>query len=400
MEWTIVNARLVLPQGVQSGGLRVIGGRIAEVGSGVTAGAAAVDAEQRLLLPGLVDIHCHGGGGRDVLEDAPDGLAEIGRAHARFGTTSWLPTTWSVPKEALCAAVARVRKAVEQPGAGPEVLGVHLEGPYLNPEQKGAHDPALLRRPTPEEYEDLFRAGRRAGGGCVIRHWTVAPEVPGVMEFTWRARAEGVSVAIGHTQTTYEVIAEAVRAGAGHVTHLYNAMQGIHRGPISPGQGDGRLPGVVGAALDLDGLTVEVICDGVHVHPALVRLALRCKGLDKVALVSDAMSAAGQTGGDYYLSGDGRSIAVDASSATLAQEAGKLASSRFPLLHMVRTAVEKVGLPLPQAVRMAAENPARVIGAPDRKGRLAVGADADFFLMDDDWRVRAVWGRGARLATC
>ena len=388
MYWTITNARLVLPDGIRPGGIVIQDGKIAQAGPDISPAGRVLDAGGRLVLPGLVDIHCHGGDGHDVLENSMETLRTVGSAHARFGTTSWLPTTWSAPLEKLLEAVRCVRDAMGRSDLGPEVLGIHFEGPFLNAEQKGAHDPAFLCDPRAEIYEPLLLAARLPQGGCAIRHWTVAPELPGVPAFIRRAKAENISIAIGHSMATYEDVAEAALAGANHVTHLYNAMQGIHRGPLAPGQGNGRLPGVVGAALDLEALTVEVICDHVHVHPGLVRVAIRCKGMSKVLLVSDAMSAMGTSGASRHIAGG---------AGTLAAEPGKLASSPFPLLHMVRTMNQKVGVPLHQAVQMATVNPARIIGEEGRKGVLAPGFDADFFMMDDGWNVQATWSGGTKI---
>ena len=397
MQWVLTNARVVTADGIHPGCVVVADGKIVEVGADCARRGEVVDAGGRLVMPGFVDIHCHGGGGHDVLENRLDVLAAIGNAHARFGTTSWLPTTWSVPREQLVEAINCIREAMGRSDMGPEVLGVHLEGPFLNNEQKGAHETAHLRNPEPAEYEPMLKAASMPNGGCAIRHWTVAPELPGAADFIRRAKQHKISISLGHSMATYEIVAEAVAAGANHVTHLYNAMQGIHRGPLAPGQGNGRLPGVVGAALDLDGLTVEVICDHVHVHPGLVRMAIRCKGMENMLLVSDAMSAMGTVGMDNFQSGDGRAIEVAGASATLAQEAGKLASSPFPLLHMVRTMTEKVGVPLHLAVQMASANPARIIGMGDRKGRLAPGYDADFVVIDDAWQVHGTWCRGQKI---
>lgn len=325
----------------------VDGGVIVAAGKRGELGEATQVLEGSVLAPGYVDLHVHALDGRGLIGDIDvDGLS---RALLSRGVTSFLATTIATPVDDLEQLVQRV---LGTPVSGARLLGVHLEGPWLSARQAGAQPPHALTSPDLAGLERLL-----AAGPPVLL--TVAPELPGALEVIERAAAAGVRVALGHSDATYEEAAAGVRAGARHITHCFNAMSGLHH----------REPGLVGAALDLPELTVELIADGVHVHPAAARVLWRAVGADRMCLVSDAV--------DVELPGDVGVRLAD----------GTLAGSRVGLDGGVRNLVAW-GIPLADALRMASRTPAVAAGRPDL-GELALGCPADLVLLDADLGVQA-----------
>lgn len=373
----IRNADILTPQGIMvSGFLVVSGGRIAKVGSHgefreySTAGHEILDASGLLVAPGFVDIHVHGGGGHDVLEGTYEAVSAMCRAHARHGTTSMVPTTMAARHEDLAAAVRAVADAAKRGTGGAEVLGVHLEGPWVNPDSRGAQPLDVIRPPSIHELDRLIEES-----GGLVRVTTVAPELEGAREFIEAAVARGVRVSLGHSMASFEDVARAVEAGATHVTHAFNAMRGLHH----------RNPGMAGAMLACDDLTAEAILDGFHLHPAAATVLYRCKGRDRLALITDATMAAGMPEGEYTLGG--QRVIYEGGAVRLPD--GNLAGSVLTLDRAVRRAMDDLGVPLAQAVAMASQVPARVVGVHDRKGSIEEGKDADLVLMDRLGEVRA-----------
>lgn len=361
----------------RSGWVRVSGDRITDVGSGRPAGAVDVHGT---LVPGFVDVHVHGGGGRQVAGRTPEEVAAnigaIGQHHARHGTTAMLATTVSDTPEALRIAA--------QGAALSGALGLHLEGPWLAPGRAGAHDPHRLRPPALAELDRLHEA---ASG--VLRLLTVAPELPGALELIAHAAARGITVSVGHTAADFTETQRAFAAGARHVTHLGNAM-----GPV-----DRREPGPVAAALLDDRVTCEVIADGHHLHPGFLMLAARAAP-GRLVAVTDAAAACGLPPGPYHLGG--RAVVLEDGRVALADHPGTLAGSVLTMDAAVANLVA-AGLDLPGAVVAASTVPARVAGAPG-KGHLRPGADADVVVLDDDLRTaitliggRCAWDRDDRL---
>jgi N-acetylglucosamine-6-phosphate deacetylase len=362
----IANARLALPSGLRRRGwLEVRDGRIAALGEGDVAGATR-DLGGALLTPGFVDVHVHGAAGAEFLDATPDERASILRTHARGGTTGLLATTLTASRETTRAAVDAIAAADAVVG-GAQVLGIHLEGPYLSDEFRGAQDPEHLRAPDLEEIDALLAAGP-------IRLITLAPELPGATAAIERLVSAGVVVSVGHTGATYAEAMAAFDAGARHATHLFNGMRPLHH----------REPGVIAAALERDDVTCELICDGHHVDPAAIRLAHRLKGADRSVLITDAMQAAGLGDGDYRIGAlpvrvrDGRAELADS---------GSLAGSTLTMAAAVRIAVQSAGIALADALRMASAAPARVLGLEASKGALAPGFDADLVVLDDSLEV-------------
>jgi N-acetylglucosamine-6-phosphate deacetylase len=347
------------------GWVHVDRGRIAGAGAGspprTDAPVVAMPAGAT-IAPGFVDLHVHGGGGAQVGADA-EAVADVARFHARHGTTTMLPTTVPAAEAALTDAVRAVAAVAADPPAGAaRVLGSHLEGPFVSSARPGALELRQLRAPDRDELARLLEAG-----GGSVRAITVAPELDGAAALIAAAVETGVHVSLGHTDATYEEAMAGFAAGARAATHLFNAMRPLHH----------REPGIVGAALSTDGITVELIADGVHVHPAVIRLVHAAKGPQRVALVTDAMMAAGLPDGEYAL-GD-QPIAVVHGEARTAS--GSLAGSTLTLDRAVRVCVEQAGLPLADALAMASATPAAALGLDDT-GRIAPGARADLVVLD------------------
>ena len=336
------------------------------------AAATQVDLQGHALLPGYIDAQVNGGGGY-LFNNTPDvdTLAAIARAHRRFGTTGLLPTLISDDVAVMEKAIAATAAAIE--AKVPGVLGIHLEGPYIAPARKGTHDASKFR--VPDAAEIAMAASLRDG----VTLLTLAPERVPVAAI--RALVEaGVIVAAGHTAASYEQARAGLDAGITGFTHLYKAM--------SPLQG--REPGAVGAALEDRDSWCGVIVDGVHVHPASLRVALAAKPRGKVFLVTDAMPPVGAEDPSYSLYGE----VITAVDGVVRNAAGSLAGSALDMATAVRNAVRLLGLPLEEAARMASTYPARFLGLGDRYGRIAPGYQADLVQVDDDLQVVATWIAG------
>jgi N-acetylglucosamine-6-phosphate deacetylase len=341
------------------------------------AGVERIDLPGLLVAPGLIDIHVHGGYG--IRFDAPASLLADVRAYAAWvaaaGVTGFLCSIAAPSLEALLELVAGYAGACEAGTTGAECLGIHLEGPFLNPVRSGAFVDGWLRTPSVDEMQALLAAGRGW-----VRQVTLSPELDGAQAVAAFLRQSGVTAAMGHTTADYGIASAALRGDFTHVTHTFNAQQGFHH----------REPGALGAVLASDGVTAELIADGVHVHPAAMSVLLRCLGRERVVLVSDAMAGAGLSEGTYQLLG--REVTVRAGKALLAD--GTIAGSIVTLDACVRNVM---GLPrqsLAGAVRMASLNPAAAIGLADRYGSVSVGKVANLTIVDPDFNVHMTIVRG------
>ncbi len=335
--------------------------------------ATAHDLRGHRLLPGFIDTQVNGGGGV-LFNDAPSvaSIRAIGAAHRRFGTTGFLPTLISDDLHVIASALDAVRDAIA--ARVPGVLGIHIEGPFLNPERKGVHDPEKLRALDPAAIELLSRP---TGGRTMV---TLAPEMT-TPESIRALTSAGIVVSAGHTNATSAQVRAALDAGMRGFTHLFNAMS-----PLGS-----REPGVVGAALDDAGSWCGIIVDGIHVDPLTLRLALRCKPRERFMLVSDAMSNIGNGNGDFYI--QGKRIRVDG--GRLVDEDGTLAGANLTMAGAVANAVKLLGLDVAEAVNMASANPAAFLGLESELGRIAPGQRASLVSVDDELRVVDTWIDGA-----
>ncbi len=331
-----------------------------------------------LVTPGLVDIHTHGGHGitfgqgDDLLSDLRIYAAWV----ATTGVTGFLCSIAAPDSSALRGLVRDYAEILDQASfRGAQPLGLHLEGPYLNPEKRGAFNSAWLRRPLIEEMQDLLEAGRGW-----IRQVTLAPELPQAVEVAALLRGAGVVASLGHSNSDYATAAEALAGDFTHVTHTFNAQRGFHH----------REPGVLGAVLSSDCITAELIADTVHVHPGAMKVMMRCLGSDRVVLITDAMAAAGLGDGEYELVGE----QVFVKDGVAREASGTIAGSTATLNRCVRNMVEVVGVPLPDAVKMATLNPARVLHIDNHQGVLAPGREATLTVLDPDFNVMVTMVRG------
>jgi len=379
MKTVLRNARILTGDGFRDDLALVIeGGRIRALVSDAAPQLGSADAQVDLgggwLLPGFIDAQVNGGGGV-LFNNTPDvaSLRTLAAAHRRFGTTALLPTLISDDVQVMRRAIDATRQAIDD--GVPGVIGIHLEGPYIAPARKGTHDAAKFRVPDADE---IAMAASLDNGVTLL---TLAPErVP--LESIRALVERGVIVAAGHTAASYEEACAGLEAGIRGFTHLYNAMS-----PLT-----GREPGAVGAALEDRDSWVGIIADGVHVHPASLRVALAAKPQGKVMLVTDAMPPVGADDPSYELYGE----VITAVGGVVRNAAGSLAGSALDMATAVRNAVHLLGLPLEEAARMASRYPAQFLNVDDRLGDIAEGYQADLVLLDDALQVRATWIAGQR----
>ena len=326
-----------------------------------------IDAEGLLVLPGLVDIHSHGAAGEDFSDGNPEGLKKILRYERSCGITSYCPTSMTFPKERLRQIFASITGAQTEEGA--KVVGINMEGPFLDPAKKGAHVEKWIAAPDVAFVREL---NQDVDG--LVRLVTLAPNMDGAEEFI-KEMHEEVCISLGHTAADYDCASRAMKLGAHHVTHLYNAMQPFGH----------RAPGLIGAAMDDPECMVEMICDGYHIHPSAIRAAFRMFGPERVILISDSMRAAGMENGTYELGG--QEVTVKDRKAVLKD--GTLAGSATNLYGCMCKAVE-FGIPLEQAIMAATANPARSIGIFDRVGSIRIGKQADLLLASENLELKRV----------
>ena len=376
----IINGQVYLGRRFQPMTVGIDGGvlRLLPPGTPLPEGAETVDAAGMKVVPGFIDVHTHGGVGVDVNGADADDLEKLCRFFAGNGTTSWLCSvlTDTVEQTNWCIDQFKAHKAAGQPTA--ELLGVHLEGPFLAAEYKGAMPEHLLKTGDPA----LLRAYQERAEGN-IRYLTVSPEVEGAAELISAARDMGVVPAVGHSGADYETAMNAIAAGARAATHTFNAMALFHQ----------HRPAIMGAVLESD-VYCEMICDGRHLHPGAVRLLLKTKGLDRVVAITDSIMAAGLPDGNYHL-GVNR-VVVEGGDAKLA-DTGVRAGSTLTQDAALRNLLAFTGRPIEELLPALTENPAKLIGVFDRKGSIGDGKDADLVLLDGENRVGAVFCRGRQI---
>lgn len=335
------------------------------------AGAVEIDAAGRYVSPGFIDIHVHGGGGHDFMDGTVEAFLGVAETHARYGTTAMLPTTLTSTREALFEVFEVYREACGRNVSGAAFLGLHLEGPYLAMNQRGAQDPRYIRNPDPAEYREIMSRSSD------VRRWSAAPELPGAIAFARYLREFGVLVSLAHTDALYDEALLGFENGYSLATHFYSAMNGVTRR-------DGRrYAGAIECAYLIDEMDVEVIADGVHLPLPLLRMIHKMKGAGRVALITDAMRAAGMPEGPSILGSvaNGVEVIVEDGVAKLPDRSA-FAGSVATADRLVRTMVS-AGVGLLETVQMMAATPARLLGLRDRKGSLAAGKDADIVIFDE-----------------
>ncbi len=349
----------------------------------VPPGAREVHASGMTIVPGFVDVHIHGAGGHDVMEADPAALVVVACTAARFGTTSLVATTVTAALDRTCRSLEGIAQFIqaqaqpEQHSPAAQILGIHFEGPFISHARRGVHPEEWIAAPSVESLRQMLAAA--AGFGKIL---TLAPELPGALALVDAARAQGLVVAMGHTDATFDESQAAIQRGARHAVHVFNAMR-----PFSH-----RETGVLGAVLTSPDVTTELIADGVHVDAAAMRLLFAAKGASHVVLVSDATSAAGMPDGTYHLG----TFEVTVAGGVCRNAQGRLAGSTLTLDRALRNVVA-LGVPLADAVRMLTLNPAALLGLQLTKGVLAPGADADLLLLNSDLHIAGVMTRGAGL---
>jgi N-acetylglucosamine-6-phosphate deacetylase len=358
-------------------------GRIAEIasraGREVPGNASLVDFGDAVLAPGFFDIHIHGGAGVDLMRATLADLPTLGKFLAAHGVTGYFPTTVAAPLDSTCAALSRLADAIEAAAANGDSaqarpLGIHLEGPFLSHKRRGVHPPENLVAPTIEIFDRLWQAARGH-----VRMMTIAPEIPGAIEVIAEAARRKVCVSMGHSDAQMNIAQEGVKAGARHATHTFNAMRPL----------DHRDPGIIGEVLSDDRLTADIIVDGIHVAPPVVKLFLQAKGSERAVLITDAISATGMPDGHYQLG----PIEVDVKDGKCTS-GGNLAGSVLTMDRAVRNVTQFSNWSLRDAVRAATLNPARAVGLAGSRGILACGADADFTVLTPTGEVLKTIVRG------
>lgn len=383
----IYNGKVVTPSGIlPDSSVIVSGGKISgiEAGNPEIPGCQAFDAGGCYVSPGFIDIHTHGAGGSDFMDCTEEDCRTIARTHMMHGTTTLFPTTLAADNKELLNFIDVYDKVKHSTG-GALFAGLHLEGPYFAYKFRGAQDPRYLRNPSLGEYMEILERSKD------IRRWDVAPELPGALEMGDELVRRGILPSIAHTDAVYDDVVKAIKHGYTHITHFYSCMNGIVRRNAM------RYAGCIEAGYLLDELTIELIADGIHVPPVLMKLALKNKGVERVSLITDSMRGAGMPEGPSILGSrsHGQEVIIEDGVAKLPDRtafAGSVATTN----RLVRNMHFMGGQSMENAVRMMTENPARVMGIGDTKGKLAKGYDADIVVFDENVNIKQVFIGGER----
>jgi len=374
----IHNGKILTPYRIIEGTIIVVDGKIKEVSEGNidVADAIEIDAKGNYIAPGFIDIHVHGGGGHDFMDGSEESFLKIAETHAMYGTTGLMPTTLTSELDELYNTLELYKQADKNNTKGAQFLGMHLEGPYFALSQRGAQDPRYIRNPDPKEYMDILSRSSD------IKRWSAAPELKGAIEFGNHLRSKGILVAMAHTDAIYEEALVAFEAGYTLATHFYSAMSGVSRRECF------RYAGVIETAYLLDEMDVEIIADGVHLPAPLLKLIYKIKGPDRIALITDSMRSAGMPPGDSILGSkhNGLKVIVEDGVAKL-PDRSSFAGSVATCDRLVRTMINMADVPLLEAVKMASQTPANILGIGKSKGSLITGKDADIVIFDENINV-------------
>lgn len=374
MSITLSGGRLIDARGEHGSVITFANDRIMSVSD--AHGPTTIDIDGLLVLPGFVDVHTHGGGGYNLHTTDLHEIAAFMRWAPSTGTTAFLIGVVGVPDMLPEAQIRAAVTAIAAPSAGAEAVGIHLEGPYMNVDKRGAHDPAWLRTPDSAETERLLALSEGH-----LRLITLAPELPNAEAMVKRLAAAGVTVSIGHTDATYDQARAAIPWGITHATHCFNAMRPLLH----------REPGPLGAIVECDQVRGELIADGIHVHPAAARMLLRALGPERAIIVTDALACAGLPGAEFTFAGQTARV-ID---GVARLRDGTITGSVLTLDQALRNVVQIMGVPLHAAVGMVTRNPAQAAGVAERKGLLQPGFDADMVLLDHDLQLQATICRGS-----
>lgn len=371
----IVGGRILTPQGWLNGGSVIVeGAKILGVENTQLSiqDAERIDVHGADIVPGGIDLHVHGGGGSDFMEGTREAFDIAVNAHLQYGTTSIFPTLSSSTPEMIYAAIDTCREVMQDPTS--PVQGLHLEGPYFNPAQAGAQIPEWIKTPHPEEYYSILDHGRG-----VLKRWDEAPELEGSKGFVVACASHGVLPSIAHTRALYENVHEANLAGMTHATHFFNAMPVVYK------KREYKVPGTVESIFAEKNMTIEMIADGIHVPPIMLKMAWQIKGTEKTCFITDSLAVAASESGVAF---DPRVIVEDGVCKLADRSA--LAGSVATMDRLVRTAVQQAEIPMEDACRMISETPAKIMGIYDRKGSLEKGKDADIICFDQDQQLTFV----------
>jgi N-acetylglucosamine-6-phosphate deacetylase len=382
----IRNGNLITPAGViPNGSVLIENGIIKDVADHdpEIPEAFTIDACGRYISPGFIDIHVHGGGGYDFMDNTVEAFLEIAKLHARFGTTAMFPTTLTGPTEDIIKTLEIFEKAAPLNEEGAHLMGIHLEGPYFAMNQRGAQDPKWIRDPDPEEYEYIISRSNS------IKRWSAAPELKGAIPFARYLKSKGILVSIAHTDAIYEEVVKAFANGYTLATHLYSGMSGVTR------RNAFRYAGVIESAFIIDEMDVEIIADGIHLPAPLLKLIFKIKGPDKIALITDAMRAAAMPPGESVIGNlhSGLKVIVEDDVSKL-PDRSSFAGSVATADRLVRTMINVAGVSLTDAIRMITHTPASIMNISERKGSLTVGKDADIVIFDENISVHTTMVKG------
>jgi N-acetylglucosamine-6-phosphate deacetylase len=385
MRLKITNGHIITPyRYIRNGTIVIEDGVILGINEGHVdfPDSETIDAAGHYVAPGFIDLHIHGGGGHDFMDGTVEAFLKIAETHAQYGTTALVPTTLTSEKEDLLITLDNYEKANVNNLFGAQFLGMHLEGPYFALSQRGAQDPRYIRNPDPKEYEEVLAYSSS------ITRWSAAPELPGAIEFGKRLRQKGILAAVAHTDAIYEEVLEAYENGYTLATHLYSAMSGVTR------KNAFRYAGTIESAFLLD-MDVEIIADGVHLPAPLLKLIYKIKGPDRIALITDAMRAAGMPEGESTLGSlkNGLKVIVEDGVAKLPDRTS-FAGSVSTADRLVRNMVQMADVSLLDSVRMMTATPARIMGVDNKKGTLVAGKDADIVIFDENITVQTTIVQG------